>query len=107
VSLPAPLPTHRLVVGAVLATAVFLIATVGLRIYLTWITATGYTYGALATPIAFLLFAFLLGFAIMIGAELNAAIQEEWPAPDTHARRLREWIEEKADIRSGDDAATS
>ena len=30
------------------AAAVFLIATVGLRIYLTWITATGYTYGALA-----------------------------------------------------------
>ena len=56
-----------------LATAVFLVATVGLRIYLTYITSTGYTYGALATPIAFLLFAFFLGFAIMIGAELNAA----------------------------------
>ena len=54
VSLPSPLPTHRLVVGAVLATAVFLIATFSLRFYLTWITATGYTYGALATPIAFL-----------------------------------------------------
>ena len=27
-------------------------------------TQTGYTYGALATPIAFLLFAFFLGFAI-------------------------------------------
>ena len=51
----------------------FLVATVGLRIYLTYITSTGYTYGALATPIAFLLFAFFLGFAIMIGAELNAA----------------------------------
>ena len=60
---------------------VFLVATLGLRVYLTWITGTGYTYGALATPIAFLLFAFFLGFAIMIGAELNAAIQEEWPAP--------------------------
>ena len=69
----------------------------GLRVYLTWITETGYTYGALATPIAFLLFAFFLGFAIMIGAELNAAIQEEWPAPDTHAQRLRGWLEEKAD----------
>ena len=34
-----------------------------------------HTYGALATPIAFLLFAFFLGFAIMIGAELNAAIE--------------------------------
>jgi membrane protein len=96
VSLPKPLPSHRLVLGAVLATAVFLIATVGLRIYLTYITSTGYTYGALATPIAFLLFAFFLGFAIMIGAELNAAVQEEWPAPATHAKRFRWWLEEKA-----------
>ncbi len=96
VSLPKPLPSHRLVMGAVLATAVFLVTTVGLRIYLTYITSTGYTYGALATPIAFLLFAFFLGFAIMIGAELNAAIQEEWPAPVTHAKRLRGWLEEKA-----------
>jgi membrane protein len=95
VSLPKPLPSHRLVLGALLATVVFLITTVGLRIYLTYITSTGYTYGALATPIAFLLFAFFLGFAIMIGAELNAAIQEEWPAPDTHAKRLRGWLEEK------------
>ncbi len=70
VSLPKPLPTHRLVWGgAVLATTVFVVATMGLRFYLTWITSTGYTYGgALATPpIAFLLFAFFLGFAIMIG----------------------------------------
>jgi membrane protein len=89
------------VVGAVLATAVFLIATFSLRFYLSWITATGYTYGALATPIAFLLFAFLAGFAVMIGAELNAAIQEEWPAPETHAKRLRWWLEEKAESRNG------
>lgn len=80
VSLPVPLPTHRLILGAVLAMAVFLIATLGLRFYLGWITHTGYTYGALSTPIAFLLFAFFGGFAVMIGAELNAAIQEEWPA---------------------------
>jgi membrane protein len=101
VSLPRPLPTQRLIWGSVLAAAVFLVATLGLRIYLTWITGTGYTYGALATPIAFLLFAFFLGFAIMIGAELNAAIQEEWPAPETHARRLRGWLEQKAEARSG------
>ncbi|BAX91975.1 YihY/virulence factor BrkB family protein [Mycobacterium shigaense] len=92
VSLPEPLPTHRLVFGAALATAVFIIATLGLRIYLGWITSTGYTYGALSTPIAFLLFAFFGGFAIMLGAELNAAIQEEFPAPRTHAHRLRNWL---------------
>lgn len=89
VSLPRPLPTHRLVWGALLAIAVFMVATAGLRIYLVYITRTGYTYGALATPIAFLLFAFFLGFAIMIGAELNAAIQEEWPAPEPHWHRIR------------------
>ncbi len=92
VALPVPLPSHRLILGAALATAVFVIATLGLRIYLSWITRTGYTYGALSTPIAFLLFAFFGGFAIMLGAELNAAVQEEFPAPKTHAHRLRRWL---------------
>jgi membrane protein len=101
VALPRPLPSHRLVLGSVLATVVFLTATLGLRFYLTWITSTGYTYGALATPIAFLLFAFFLGFAIMMGAELNAAVQEEWPAPATHANRLRSWLEAKTESRGG------
>jgi membrane protein len=110
VSLPRPLPSHRLILGSVLAAVVFLVATYVLRVYLTWITKTGYTYGALATPIAFLLFAFFLGFAIMIGAELNAAIQEEWPAPVTHAKRFRWWLEEKAaesleSINGGSEAA--
>ena len=98
VSLPVPLPTHRLVFGAVLATAFFVIATLGLRIYLRWITSTGYTYGALSTPIAFLLFAFFGGFAIMLGAELNAAIQEEFAAPATHAHRLRKWLLARAGV---------
>lgn len=89
VALPKPLPTHRLVWGAILATVFFVVATAGLRVYLSYITKTGYTYGALATPIAFLLFAFFLGFAIMIGAELNAAIEEEWPAPAPHLHRWR------------------
>jgi membrane protein len=101
VSLPEPLPTHRLVLGSILATVVFLGATLGLRVYLTWITSTGYTYGALATPIAFLLFAFFLGFAIMLGAELNAAIQEEWPASPTHAKRVRLWLKQKAESGNG------
>jgi len=96
VSLPRPLPTHRLLWGAVLAVTVFVVATLGLKFYLTWITSTGYTYGALATPIAFLLFAFFLGFAVMIGAELNAAIQEEFPAPLPRGHQVRTWLERKA-----------
>lgn len=101
VALPRPLPSHRLIIGSALATVVFLVATLGLRIYLTWITSTGYTYGALATPIAFLLFAFFGGFAIMLGAELNAAIQEEWPAPVTHTDQLRVWLRSRGNSGTG------
>ena len=100
VSLPKPLPTHRLVWGAILATVFFIVATAVLRVYLQYITHTGYTYGALAAPIAFLLFAFFLGFAIMIGAELNAAIEEEWPAPEPHLSRW--WTE----LRGGREAVS-
>ena len=103
VSLPKPLPTQRLLLGAVLATLVFLLASNVLRQYLRWISGTGYTYGALATPIAFLLFAFFLGFAVVIGAELNNAIEEEFPAPETHTRRLRWWLQARAEEIISDD----
>jgi len=67
--------------GAVAAAVVFLAGATGLRLYLTWLTGTGYTYGALAAPIAFLLATFFIGFSVIIGAHLNAATLIEWPAP--------------------------
>jgi len=42
------------------------------------------------------LFAFFLGFAVVIGAELNAAIQEQWPAPETYTKRLQRRIAQAA-----------
>ncbi|MGV9860320.1 YihY/virulence factor BrkB family protein [Gordonia sp. NPDC003425] len=91
-ALPNPLPWHRLVAGAVLAGVVFWVASYILRIYLTAITRAGYSYGALATPIAFLLFTFFLGFAIVIGAEFNAAIQSMWPAAPPATAHVRHWV---------------
>jgi membrane protein len=88
-ALPRKLPYHRGLPGAVLAMAVFLLTSIGLRLYISWITTTGYTYGALATPIAFLLFAFFIGLAIVLGAYFNAAIQEMWPARQTKRQRRR------------------
>lgn len=91
-ALPNPLPWHRLVGGAVVAGIFFWVASYILRIYLTVIVRAGYTYGALATPIAFLLFAFFLGFAIVIGAEFNAAVQSLWPAKPAASTQVREWM---------------
>jgi membrane protein len=80
IALPFKPPWWRGLPGAVLAAVVFLAGVTGVRLYLDWITSTGYTYGALAAPIAFLLAAFLIAIAIVLGAHLNAAIQVEWPA---------------------------
>ena len=88
-ALPRKLPWHRVLPGAILAMAVFILSSIGLRLYIQWITTTGYTYGALATPIAFLLFVFFIGLAITIGAYFNSAIQEMWPARMTQRQRRR------------------
>lgn len=81
IALPFKMPWHRGLPGAVLAAVVFLVGATGLRLYLDWITATGYTYGALAAPIAFLLGMYFVALAVILGAYLNAAVQAVWPAP--------------------------
>ncbi len=96
VALHRSLPWHRLLGGALLAGLFFMLASAVLRFYLTWVTATGYTYGALATPIAFLLFTFFLGFAVVLGAEFNATIQEFFPARATRLAQMREWLAAQA-----------
>lgn len=79
-ALPRKLPWHRGFPGACLAMGLVLLSSIGLRIYIGVITRTGYSYGALAAPIAFLLFTFCIGLAVVSGAHLNAAIQQLWPA---------------------------
>ena len=79
IALPLKPPWHRGLPGALLAAVVFLLGVTGLRTYLDWVTSTGYTYGALAAPIAFLLATFFIGFSIILGAHLNAAVQALWP----------------------------
>jgi membrane protein len=81
IALPLKPPWYRGLPGALLAALVFLAGSTGLRLYLDWLTGSGYTYGALAAPIAFLLATFFIALAIILGAQLNAAIQALWPVP--------------------------
>ncbi|MBC7302035.1 MAG: YihY/virulence factor BrkB family protein [Nocardia sp.] len=96
------LPWHRLFGGALVAGVFFMAASDLLRRYLSWITETGVSYGALATPIAFLLFTYFLGFAVILGAEFNAAVQEFWPARATRIEQVKDWI--TSQVRGDDDA---
>jgi len=93
VMLPRRLPWRRHLPGAVLAIVFFLVASTILRAYVADILTTALPYGALATPIAALLFSFFFAMAVLLGAELNATIQARWPAPlrrhDQRRRRRR------------------
>lgn len=99
------LPWHRLFGGALVAGVFFMTASEGLRRYLSWITRTGVSYGALATPIAFLLFTYFLAFAVILGAEFNAAVQEFWPARATRIEQMKEWISNQVRGDSSDENA--
>jgi membrane protein len=91
VVLPHRLPWRRHLPGAALAVAFFLLAALVLRAYVADILTTALPYGALAAPIAALLFCFFFGMAVLLGAELNATIQARRPAPlRRHRRRRRE-----------------
>jgi membrane protein len=83
-------PWYRGVPGALLAAAVFIVASFGLRLYLSYVYAHGLTYGALATPITFLLFYYFVSMAIIIGAQFNNAMLEFYP-PKPSRREQRKW----------------
>jgi len=91
VMLPRRIPWHRHLLGAVFAVAFFVVAAVVLRSYVADILTTALPYGALAAPIAALLFCFLLGMSLLLGAELNATVEARWPAGQRRhdARRQR------------------
>ena len=74
--------------GALLAAVFFLIASAGLRLYLSYVYSHGLTYGALATPITFLLFYYFAAMAIILGAQFNNALLEYYP-PRLSPRRIR------------------
>jgi len=76
---PHRLPWLRGFPGAMLAGVVFLGGSIGLRLYIGFVVGQGFTYGALAAPIGALLFFYLLALAVLLGAELNATIEQTWP----------------------------
>ncbi len=70
---------RRGIPGALLATGLFLVASLLLRVYLSYAYSNGLTYGALTTPITFLIFYYLASLAIVLGAQFNNALLEYYP----------------------------
>jgi len=91
-AVPKRLPWRRGLPGALLAMAVFLLGSLGLRAYISFVVGPRLNYGTLGAPIAALLFFFVLALAVLIGAELNATIEELWPSrPQRWLQRVFRW----------------
>lgn len=90
---PRRLPWLRGAPGALLAMAFFLAGSVALRSYINFILKHNHAYGTLAAPIAALLFFYVLALGVLLGAELNAAIEQLSPTPARRARPrdVRRW----------------
>jgi membrane protein len=86
-AVPKRLPWHRGVPGALFAMAVFLLGSMALRAYIGFVLGQGFTYGTLAAPILALLFFYVLALAVLMGAELNATIEQIWPSRPTWRQR--------------------
>ena len=89
-SVPVRTPWRRDLPGAVLAMALWLAGSYGLRAYL----ESTAKYGVLSAPIGVLLFFFVTALAVLIGAELNAEIDKMWPTTSTSEGRQRSQREE-------------
>jgi membrane protein len=67
---------HWITPGALVGCALWLIASVGLRVYLHYFNSYSATYGSLGAVIILLISFYLTGIAILVGGEVNVVIDE-------------------------------
>ena len=91
VATPVRSPWRRDLPGAALALVIWVLASFVLRWVLGHSVGGTSIYGPLATPIVVLIWLYFLAIAVLIGAALNAAIDERYPTlARVEAREIRE-----------------
>jgi membrane protein len=94
-------------VGAVVATILWLLASAGFSLYVSWFGNYAKTYGALAGVVVFMLWLWITSYAVLLGAEINAESEEQTDADTTRGpdRPLGERGAVKADDLPPDESA--
>lgn len=81
IATPVRSPWRRDLPGAALALVIWVLASFVLRWIIGASVGGASIYGPLATPIVVLIWLYFLAIAVLIGAALNAAIDERFPTP--------------------------
>ena len=90
-SVPVRTAWWREVPGAVVALVIWIVGSLGLRLYLEGSLSGVSVYGSLSASIAMLAWLYVAALAVLIGAALNAEIDRLWPGAQTaRARAARE-----------------
>ena len=91
-------------VGAVVATVIWLVASLGFSLYVNNFGSYGETYGALAGVVVLLLWLWITNFIVLLGAEINAEAEQQTVADTTAGapEPLGERNAVKADSLPGD-----
>ncbi len=94
---PKRSPFHRDIPGAVVAVAIWLVASYVLRAWAGFASGGATVFGPLTAPIIALIWFYLLAMAVLIGAATNAAIRRLWPPPEYKGPvvRANEWWEQR------------
>jgi membrane protein len=87
IATPVRSPWVRDLPGAALALVIWILSSILLRIVISASVGGASIYGPLATPIVVLIWLYFLAIAVLIGAALNAAIDERFPTPARVAAR--------------------
>jgi len=80
-----PPPNQHILPGALLATALWLIASVALSYYVSHIASFGVTYGPLGAVVAVMLWFYVSAYAVLLGAEVNAQLEQYGHIPPGQA----------------------
>jgi membrane protein len=112
--LPVRVRWRRGIPGSLVAVSAWLLGSFLVRSYVESGFRSGSYGGTLGAPIATLLFFYVTALAVLIGAELNSAIDAVWPVPSTasgRAQSVRKAAEREGRGReqerpAGDDAPT-
>jgi membrane protein len=91
-------------VGAVTATVLWVVASVGFSLYVAKFSSYGKTYGSLAGVVVLLLWLWITNYLVLLGAEMNAETEQQTGRDTTKGapQRLGERGAVKADSVAGD-----
>jgi len=72
---------RRDIPGAILALAVWMLGSLGLRIYAITFLEGNSAYSVFIAPLVVLLWLYVTSIAVLLGAEFNAEVEKMWPHP--------------------------